>query len=143
MSYRWLQKSKCRIFNRRNMMGDFSGTGTAYLSEAPVFLTFVVGYCIVRPSSIDLRLIITSPVSPKFPRQYLRLIITSSVSPKFPRQLKCLIDVVTYISIRNKYCNNFCWTRNNVICVMMKILSHHKCNNTILKYYDPTNIKSC
>ena len=141
-------------------MGDFSGTGTAYLSEAPVFLTFVVGYCIVRPSSIDLRLIITSPVSPKFPRQYLRLIITSSVSPKFPRQylrliitssvspkfprqLKCLIDVVTYISIRNKYCNNFCWTRNNVICVMMKILSHHKCNNTILKYYDPTNIKSC
>jgi hypothetical protein len=124
-------------------MGDFSGTGTAYLSEAPVFLTFVVGYCIVRPSSIDLRLIITSPVSPKFPRQYLRLIITSSVSPKFPRQLKCLIDVVTYISIRNKYCNNFCWTRNNVICVMMKILSHHKCNNTILKYYDTTNIKSC
>ena len=142
MSYRWLQKSKCRIFNRRNMMGDFSGTGTAYLSEAPVFLTFVVGYCIVRPSSIDLRLIITSPVSPKFPRQYLRLIITSSVSPKFPRQLKCLIDVVTYISIRNKYCNNFCWTRNNVICVMMKILSHHKCNNTILKYYDLTNIKN-
>ena len=57
-------------------------------------------------------------------------------------KLKCLIDVVTYVSIRNKYCNNFCWTRNNVICVMMKILSRHKCNNTILKYYDLTNIKN-